>query len=111
MQFGEIVRELRKKHKLTQEKVSQLTGVDRTTVNKWETINAVPNAEILKTLADYFNVTIDYLVGRTDTLDSVVIPRPLNDIQFAFHGGLDGLTQDDIEDVVKFVEFIKSKKK
>ena len=118
MLFGETLRKLRTERKITQAKLAQVAGVDRTTVNKWESVNAIPHGEILKVLADYFNVSLDYLLGRTDNpqiaenpLDGITIPKTLNNVQFAFHNGLEGLTQEDIDDVVRFIEFIKSKKK
>lgn len=43
--------------------------------------------------------------------DGLTIPENLQNIRFAFHDGLDGLTQEDIDEVSRYVEFLKSKKK
>lgn len=61
--FASRLKELRKKKEMTQEKLAKILGVKRANIAKWETINAVPNIDILTKLADYFDVDIDYLLG------------------------------------------------
>ena len=57
---------LRLSHKLTQQEVANILGVDRTTYVKYETGKSEPTFETLVRLADYFGVSTDYLLGRTD---------------------------------------------
>lgn len=59
----ERLKELRIKHGLLQKEVAKKIGVDRTTYVKYEKGSSDPNFKILQRLADYFNVTIDYLLG------------------------------------------------
>ncbi len=65
--FGKRLRRLRDEKQLNQEDIAKITGVERSTVTKWETTASMPNAETLDQLASYFNVSVDYLLGRTDT--------------------------------------------
>jgi transcriptional regulator with XRE-family HTH domain len=65
--FGKRLRILRDEKKLNQEEIAKLTGVDRSAVAKWETATSIPNAETLDQLATYLDVSVDYLLGRTDT--------------------------------------------
>lgn len=44
-------------------------GLSNSITTKWKN-GAIPNGEILLKIADYFNVSIDYLMGRTDNPDS-----------------------------------------
>lgn len=65
--FGKRLRILRDEKKLNQEDIARITGVDRSAVAKWETATSIPNAETLDQLATYLDVSVDYLLGRTDT--------------------------------------------
>ena len=64
MNLSDKIRELRKKKKLTQEELASVIGVERSTIGKYET-GVRPSTEILSILADYFGVTVDYLIGRS----------------------------------------------
>lgn len=66
MTFGEILKSLREDKDLKQEDIAKLMNVDRSTVGKWESSPSKPDYEKLIKLADYFNVSLDYLLGRTN---------------------------------------------
>ncbi len=61
------IRELREKAGLRQIDVANDTGIDQKTLSNYETEKTNPDSYALIKLADYFNVSIDYLVGRIDT--------------------------------------------
>ncbi len=52
--------------KLTGAKLGEAVGVSKQSVSKWENGLAYPDFETLKKLADFFNVSTDYLLGKTD---------------------------------------------
>ena len=64
--FAERIRELRLEHGLTQEEVGEIIGVKRYSIYSYEKGRACPEMRGLVALADYFDVSIDYLAGRTD---------------------------------------------
>jgi len=64
--FGKRLKQLREEKQLYQEEMARITGADRSTVAKWETTSSMPNAETLDLLATYFNVSVDFLLGRTN---------------------------------------------
>lgn len=64
------LKELRFKKGLTQESFADILGVSQQTVASWENNKATPKIDALATMADYFEVTTDYLLGR-ETLNSV----------------------------------------
>ena len=66
MNFSERIRELRLEHGMSQDAVGKITGVKRYSVYGYEKGNNYPEVPGLIALADYFGVSIDYLVGRTD---------------------------------------------
>lgn len=59
---------LRKEKGLYQKDVANFLGVDRTTYVKYETGASEPDTETLSKLADFFNVSLDYIIGRNDEL-------------------------------------------
>lgn len=58
------LKELRKQKNLTQAELSQLLNIKQQYYSRYETGIAEPNIENLIKLADFYNVSIDYLVGR-----------------------------------------------
>lgn len=64
--FAERIRELRLERGLTQEEVGEIIGVKRYSVYSYEKGRACPEMKGLVALAEYFDVSMDYLAGRTD---------------------------------------------
>ena len=60
------IKVLREDADLTQAKLGSIIGVNSHTISCYELGTSQPNMQTLTQLAEYFNVTIDYLVGRTD---------------------------------------------
>ena len=63
-EFGNKIYELRKKCKISQEKLGELVGVSNKAVSKWEMGKAKPNVDVLKKLCDVFNVKLEYLLDN-----------------------------------------------
>jgi DNA-binding XRE family transcriptional regulator len=51
---------------MTLKQIGESLGVAKQTVNHWETGYRLPSLDIAVALADYFDVSLDYLVGRSD---------------------------------------------
>lgn len=64
--FFKIFIALRKEKGLTQDELAQKLGVSKSSVAMWETGQRLPSPDIYELIADYFNIDIDYLYGRTD---------------------------------------------
>ena len=60
------LKEIRKQRKLTQKEVAQAMGVSQSTLSEWETEKYQIDNDSLFKLADYFGVSIDYLLGRDE---------------------------------------------
>ncbi len=70
--FCSRLKSLRLEKNLTLEQLGAIFGVTKQTVSRWETGDRLPSIEIVYILAEYFNVSLDYLTGRTDKLDLVI---------------------------------------
>ena len=66
-----ILKELRKSRKLLQKDLARYLQVAESTYSYWEQGKFEPDTETLKKLADYFNVSVDYLLGRTENKETV----------------------------------------
>lgn len=60
--FGSIIKSLRKQKNLTQEHIAEALGVSCQAISKWETNCFYPDISLLPIIADYFDVSIDYLL-------------------------------------------------
>lgn len=60
------LRKLRKERRMTQLALQMQTGVEQALLSKYETGERVPPTETLLALADFFGVSIDYLLCRTE---------------------------------------------
>ncbi len=67
--FGENVKRLRKEKELTQETLADFLGVSFQTISKWERGENYPDITMLPTIASFFNVTIDDLLGVNKSLE------------------------------------------
>lgn len=64
--FAQRIKELRKERKKTQSEMAQYLGVVLRAYQFYESATNYPNIPGLIKLADYFGVTTDYLLGRSD---------------------------------------------
>lgn len=64
--FSKRLKELREENNLSQEQLAKATGISRSCISMYESNNRVANLNALIALADYFNVSLDFLVGRVD---------------------------------------------
>jgi len=72
--FGDRLKNLRIEKNLTQQDIADILGVGRATIAGYETKGKQPDFDKLKSISDYFDVSIDYLLGRTD--ERKLIPCP-----------------------------------
>jgi transcriptional regulator with XRE-family HTH domain len=69
-----VLKDLRQSKKITQDKLSAALGVSRSTISMWEIDASEPDKDMLSRIADYFNVTIDFLLGRSDDPNPTASP-------------------------------------
>lgn len=67
------IKELREEHRLTQKELAEKIGVAQSNISRWEKEEMEPAAGFVIKLADYFAVSADYLLGRTDDLGNIVV--------------------------------------
>ena len=76
--FSERLRDLRKKRDLSQVALAEKVGLSGQVISQYERGVTRPDYETLLTIADYFNVSTDYLLGNTDVTVRLVNEDELN---------------------------------
>ena len=101
-----ILRNLRESKKLTQADMASILEIERSTYTKYESGKSKPDSVMLKKIANYFEVSVDYLLGRTDikTFRTPEIETK------AYHNiDVSGLPDEAIKQVEEYIEFMKQK--
>ncbi|WP_186370656.1 helix-turn-helix domain-containing protein [Shouchella miscanthi] len=101
--YGRRLASLRKQKKLSQEALTQILGINRSTYARYETEKTQPDFDTLQQLANFYDVTIDYLLGRTD--------NPNSDISIAHDGGPQYEDEDEREFIEQQLEQYRKMKK
>lgn len=109
MNFGDRIKQLRKDREWSQEYVANKLNISVGALSRYETGMFEPKSlSLVKDFATLFNVTTDYLLGKSDIRN----PEELKNIQFANHGGLDvnGLDEEELLELQRQIDFIKKMK-
>jgi transcriptional regulator with XRE-family HTH domain len=101
--LGQRLSHLRKKAKMRQVDIANNIGIARTTYAMYEQDKREPDFETLQKIADIFEVSIDYLLGRTDA----PTPGKYEENENLFFFDLEGLSDEDIEAVKKHIESLR----
>lgn len=100
--YGRI-KELAERQKLSIRSLEEKLGYGNGTIRRWE--KQVPGVDKVQKVADYFNVSVDYLLGREDTAEA-------NDDHLkvvAAHID-DDATEEEINEILNFIDFVQSKR-
>jgi transcriptional regulator with XRE-family HTH domain len=117
MTLGDRIKELREEKHITQEELAKHISSTKQTIHKYEN-NIVTNipSDKIERIANVLNSTPAYLMGWTNEKERVENPK-YNLVDTPLYKALDklgiaenDLTSDEINNIVKFVEFIKNSK-
>ena len=100
------LKELRDRNKISQKDLASRLGVAQNTLSNWENGNRHPDPEMLTKIADYFDVSLDYLLGRCDN------PSPVHEVFAAsFHDGMDydDLPEEARQELENYRQYLRQK--
>lgn len=113
------LKSLRKQHRKTQQDMADYLGISRQGYAKYENDLGEPDNSTLAKLADFFEVSTDYLLGRSNTLDTT--PRDIDEVEFqafannpelnVFYKELPQSDEEAVERLRKIWEIIKNEGK
>ncbi len=113
MEFGEHLKMLREKRNISREQIAEYLNITYSSISKYETNERFPDKENLIKLSQYFNVSIDYLLGLTDIKEPAedlikkgeVKVKPPTDIEKIY----ESLPAEEKKQFKDFGEFLKSR--
>lgn len=89
------------------------TGISESLISKYLSNKAIARQKKLTLLADALNVNEVWLMGYDVPMEKEVKKESFSDFRYASYNGVDtkDLDEEDIEEINRFIEFIKQKKK
>lgn len=102
--FGERFKALRLEKNNTQKDLADRFFLNYTSISKYENNKAIPELDLLQRIADYFDVTVDYLLCRTNDRNSNVYKSNLDGHTYTIEidkGVKREITQDELNEMVK----------
>ena len=105
--LSEILKELRAQKKVTQDDMAKLLNIKRQTYSSYERGKSFPDVLALIKIADFFDVSTDYLLGykKTDTEEQ----NFSEEIQVLMKTYSD-LTDEELKKVLEYIDFLKTKR-
>lgn len=104
--FNEKLCECRNKRGLSQTAVAKMLNITRQAYNHYETGQRQPTQEVLVKLADIFEVSVDYLLGRTDTVSDDIT---FDDFTYALHNETQELSEADKQMLLEMAKMLKKR--
>lgn len=98
------IKALRAEKNIKQDVLAKLLGLEIAGISKLETGRVPLKDEYIVKLAEYFNVSTDYLLGKTN------IRNIEDEFKFAYHKEIEGLTEEEIKEALEFYKMVKNRK-
>lgn len=107
--FADRLKEERIHKGLTQTELAKTLYLGQTSVSKYESGKQIPETPTLQKIADFFDISVDYLLGKTDIKNYTDDPN----ITIALHSDTDydELPKEAKDEINNFIEYIKQKYK
>lgn len=103
------IKKLREEKGIFQKDLAKLLKVSIPAINYYENEKRAMDTETASTLADYFNVSVDYLLGKSNIRNPQKIE--LDDMDIAFASGIKGLNKKNQEIAKNIIEGLLAKQK
>ena len=110
MRYGDILKKLRNEKGLSQKELTDRLQINRSTYARYETSSTQPDFDTLKKIADYYEVTTDYLLGHSNNPKSTYndeIEAIRNDASLSvMFDNWKGMSEEERERALEFVNFL-----
>lgn len=103
--FGKRLKQLREEKGMTGQELGKILNVSKVAISNWENDNRFPDKETLIKIADFFNVSLDYLLCRTNIKNAAVFEGKINDddvhIEYDIKQYPGGLSYEQVVDILE----------
>lgn len=105
------IKEVRLQYNVTQATLANYLGIAQNTLSYWENGKFDIDSESLCKIANYFNTSIDYLLGNDNKkIKATQNESPLSPEQQNLFDSTSDLTDEELRQAIDYVEFLKSKR-
>ena len=106
--FGNRIAHLRRNNSLSQIEFAKLLNISNTTLSQYESGKRIPSDNIKIQIADYFNVSLDYLFGRTNIIDTAdsILNKASNPSQLNTTYQGNDIPPEAAEEMIKFKDYL-----
>lgn len=87
LNIGDTIKRLRKERDITQEEFAEVLGVSCQSVSRWENDSCYPDIELIPTIAEFFGISTDRLMGIDETKEKEAVNKYLDEFQIAISKG------------------------
>lgn len=108
--IGSTIAKLRKQKKLTQAKFAEALHVTQAAVSQWETGRTKPDYQQLFILANFFGVTVEALSTGDMSAGAAQETAPAQDARAEAKRLLEGLSDDQYQAALQYLQFLKAQK-
>lgn len=103
------IKQLREEKNLSQRALANLIGASNKAVNFWESGTVEPSAKFICALADVFECTTDYLLGREDDLGNVNVMRELTEDEKLLLSAFSKLSKKQCAEALNYIGYISTR--
>lgn len=107
--MNDILKQLRNEKKITQRQLAKLLNLSPSTIAMYETAQRKPDFETLQKIANFFDVSTDYLLGRTN-IRNLYKEAVLQETKASYNLDVRGLSVEDIAKVEEYIDLLKQKR-
>ena len=97
--IGTVLKHLRAEKDVTLKEVSEQTGISDSLISKYERGLSEPGLRPLRKLADYYQVSLDYLFGTSVDKQPITTPEKVQEL-------FSGLTEKKKRDAIRYLQFL-----
>lgn len=100
------IKELRDEKNISQLELAKKLNLTQQSISLYEKGDREPSIDVLKSIANFFNVSLDYLLGKSDVRN---VNDDIEKFRFAYHKETEGMTDEEIKDALRFYKEMKNK--
>lgn len=100
------LKQLREENKLSQLDLANKLNMSQQAISAYEKGTREPDIETIKKISDYFNVSTDYLVCKTDIRN---YDKDEQEFRYAYHKEIEGMSGEEVLDALRFYKEMKKK--
>lgn len=106
MSFGEKLRSLRIENNLSQLELAKILNITNQSLSHYELDKRIPDLNMISKIADYFDISVDYLLGRVDQ-NEVYVSENLTQYKHEDFTNIKNLSDENQKKILDYIRMIK----